>query len=203
MISQTNLTYDFWAPGLGCTAESEKPQQWEKEERNGWQKVDQLPCWSCRSAGSAGNANRKQTIHRTSAGKWCWLMLVERAVLSSVSTSRWRRKTKAFQAELVNEGKSKRKFPWQCCQDYHDRYWLRSQAQAHRVWTQTFFSQILSTQWCSAPLESPSSCPCGGLAPLMSQSNTPIFTGLCSYQNTAVTQNWSGVWPIWKQALRG
>ena len=30
----------------------------------------------------------------------------------------WRQKTKDFQAELVNDGKSKRKFLWECCQHY-------------------------------------------------------------------------------------
>lgn len=71
-------------------------------ERKRWQKVVQLPRWSSSSAGLAATTNRKQTTLQAPAGKWWWLMPVERADLSSVYTSGWRQKTKPFQAEPVN-----------------------------------------------------------------------------------------------------
>lgn len=107
--------------GLGCTAGLDKPQQWGKRRGMSGRKQFQFPRWSCSSAGLAGNANRKQIISWAFAGKWCQLMSVDRAVLSSVSTSLWRKKTKAFQAELPNEGKSQGKFQWEYCQHCYDK----------------------------------------------------------------------------------
>lgn len=50
----------------------------------------------------------------------------------------------------------------------------------------------MSKRWCPAPLKSPSGCPCRGLAPLVSQSNTFISIGLCSHKNIAITQSHHG-----------
>lgn len=72
----------------------------------------------------------------------------------------------------------------------------------HTAETQTPFSQTLSKWWCPVSLESPSGCPHSSLPLLVSQSNISISTGLCSHRNTAITQNWPGLWLIGKQAVR-